>query len=190
MEGLFSETNRATERTLTANDYAMVRTHGQACCGALHAHAGDLEIARRLARNNIAAFEASEADDRPTQRPRGDDEGVRAFTGDPAWRDQRRSPLQLFAMPASYSHLRTSSVAVERTVTRRRHLVHAQRSRRRRCEFSAPPPDAGAAEAAALLRKWIRNPSSRSSARPCLRRSWSTSPNAQRRSSRREIRGV
>jgi glycolate oxidase iron-sulfur subunit len=29
----------------------------QVCCGALHAHAGDLEGARRLARRNIAAFE-------------------------------------------------------------------------------------------------------------------------------------
>jgi len=62
MEGLFSETNRATERTLAANDYAIVQTTGQRCCGALHAHAGDLESARVLARQNIAAFEASGAD--------------------------------------------------------------------------------------------------------------------------------
>ena len=62
MEGLFTETNRATERTLAANDYAIVRTSGQRCCGALHAHAGDLEAARALARRNIAAFEASGAD--------------------------------------------------------------------------------------------------------------------------------
>jgi glycolate oxidase iron-sulfur subunit len=62
MEGLFTETNRATERTLAANDYAMVHTSGQRCCGALHAHAGDLEAARALARRNVAAFEASGAD--------------------------------------------------------------------------------------------------------------------------------
>jgi glycolate oxidase iron-sulfur subunit len=62
MEGLFGETNRATERTLAANDYAIVHTAGQRCCGALHAHAGDLETARVLARHNIAAFEASGAD--------------------------------------------------------------------------------------------------------------------------------
>jgi glycolate oxidase iron-sulfur subunit len=35
---------------------------GQRCCGALHAHAGDLEAARRLARANIAAFERSGAE--------------------------------------------------------------------------------------------------------------------------------
>jgi len=62
MEGLFTETNRATERTLSANDYAMVHTSGQRCCGALHAHAGDADAARSLARHNIAAFEASGAD--------------------------------------------------------------------------------------------------------------------------------
>ena len=62
MEGLFTETNRATERTLAANDFAIVRTSGQRCCGALHAHAGDLEAARTLARRNIAAFESSGAD--------------------------------------------------------------------------------------------------------------------------------
>jgi glycolate oxidase iron-sulfur subunit len=62
MEGLFTETNRATERTLTANDYAVVATRGQRCCGALHAHAGDADAARALARHNIAAFEASGAD--------------------------------------------------------------------------------------------------------------------------------
>lgn len=62
MEGLFTATNRATERTLAANDYAIVPTEGQRCCGALHAHAGDLEAARALARRNVAAFEASGAD--------------------------------------------------------------------------------------------------------------------------------
>jgi glycolate oxidase iron-sulfur subunit len=62
MEGLFTETNRATERTLAANDYAVVHTSGQRCCGALHAHAGDADAARALARHNIAAFEASGTD--------------------------------------------------------------------------------------------------------------------------------
>ncbi|MGQ0714587.1 MAG: (Fe-S)-binding protein [Gemmatimonadaceae bacterium] len=57
MHGLYRETNRATARTLRANDYAVTDVEGQRCCGALHAHAGDLEGARRLARINIAAFE-------------------------------------------------------------------------------------------------------------------------------------
>lgn len=61
MEGLFRETNRATERTLAANDYAIVDAPQQRCCGALHAHAGDLATARSLARVNVAAFERSGA---------------------------------------------------------------------------------------------------------------------------------
>jgi glycolate oxidase iron-sulfur subunit len=62
MEGLFKFTNRATARTLRANDYALVDAPGQRCCGALHAHAGDAGQARALARANIAAFERSGAD--------------------------------------------------------------------------------------------------------------------------------
>jgi len=62
MEGLFGETNRATERVLVVNGYALAPAPGQQCCGALHAHAGDLHNARKLARRNIAAFEKSGAD--------------------------------------------------------------------------------------------------------------------------------
>jgi glycolate oxidase iron-sulfur subunit len=39
----------------------VVRTPGQRCCGALHAHAGDLGTARALARANVAAFERTGA---------------------------------------------------------------------------------------------------------------------------------
>ena len=62
MEGLLSATNRATERTLVVNGYSLVDTPGQRCCGALHAHAGDLRGARELARANIVAFEAVAAE--------------------------------------------------------------------------------------------------------------------------------
>lgn len=56
-EGLYDRVNRATVRTLSANGYRVVPVAGQDCCGALHAHAGSLEGARRLARRNIEAFE-------------------------------------------------------------------------------------------------------------------------------------
>ncbi len=62
MESLFTETNRATERTLSVNGWRMCAADEQGCCGALHAHAGDRETARSLARRNIAAFAASGAD--------------------------------------------------------------------------------------------------------------------------------
>jgi glycolate oxidase iron-sulfur subunit len=56
-EGLFSRVNRATARVLEANGCSTRAPRGQVCCGALHAHAGDLEGARRLARQNVEAFE-------------------------------------------------------------------------------------------------------------------------------------
>ena len=62
MDGLFAHTNAATNRALGVNGYRCVKARGQACCGALHAHAGDLDTARRLARSNIDAFEKSGAD--------------------------------------------------------------------------------------------------------------------------------
>ena len=62
MEGLLAPVNRATERTLARNGFALCTTAGQQCCGALHAHAGDRETARSLARANIAAFEQSDAE--------------------------------------------------------------------------------------------------------------------------------
>ena len=55
-EGLFARVNRATERVLRANNFKVSTPPEQVCCGALHAHAGDLEGARELARKNIAAF--------------------------------------------------------------------------------------------------------------------------------------
>ena len=61
MEGLFADTNRATERVLTVNGWTIADAPGQQCCGALHAHAGNLDAARDLARANIRAFEASGA---------------------------------------------------------------------------------------------------------------------------------
>ena len=62
MEGLFGETNRATERVLARNGCALVDANDQVCCGALHGHAGQLESARRLAKSNIEAFSSSGAD--------------------------------------------------------------------------------------------------------------------------------
>lgn len=62
MRGLFSHTNDATARVLVANGFSICETGTQSCCGALHAHAGDLETARALARKNIEAFEHNPAD--------------------------------------------------------------------------------------------------------------------------------
>jgi glycolate oxidase iron-sulfur subunit len=42
---------------LTVNGCTVKAPEAQTCCGALHAHAGDLEGARKLARQNIDAFQ-------------------------------------------------------------------------------------------------------------------------------------
>jgi glycolate dehydrogenase iron-sulfur subunit len=62
MGSVFGDTNAATARVLARNGVEVVATAGQTCCGALHAHAGERELARDLARRNIAAFERVDAD--------------------------------------------------------------------------------------------------------------------------------
>ena len=59
MRVAFAETNRATVRLLARTGSAVDMPEDQVCCGALHAHAGDREMAKQLARANIAAFERS-----------------------------------------------------------------------------------------------------------------------------------
>jgi len=55
-EGLFKRINDATRRVLKVNGCDVQAPDAQVCCGALHAHAGDLEGARRLACQNVDAF--------------------------------------------------------------------------------------------------------------------------------------
>ena len=61
-KGLLGRVNKATERVFAANGYQLVEAPNQGCCGAIHAHTGDLTGARELARANIRAFEALELD--------------------------------------------------------------------------------------------------------------------------------
>jgi glycolate oxidase iron-sulfur subunit len=56
-EGLFARVNVASARVLEVNGCSVSAPQGQVCCGALHAHAGDMEGARSLARRNIEAFQ-------------------------------------------------------------------------------------------------------------------------------------
>ena len=57
MGELFGNVHRATANVLAANGMRISVPASQRCCGALHAHDGDLEFARRLARANIDALE-------------------------------------------------------------------------------------------------------------------------------------
>jgi glycolate oxidase iron-sulfur subunit len=58
----FAELNRATVRVLNKNGIEVCVPQGQSCCGALHAHAGLLDMARAQARKNIDAMLGPEFD--------------------------------------------------------------------------------------------------------------------------------
>ncbi len=58
----FAELNRATIRVLNKNGVEVCIPQAQACCGALQAHAGLLDLARAQARKNIDAMLSSEFD--------------------------------------------------------------------------------------------------------------------------------
>ncbi|MBZ5695656.1 MAG: (Fe-S)-binding protein [Acidobacteriia bacterium] len=58
----FSDLNRATIRVLQANGCEVVVPANQVCCGALPAHAGVRDVARDLARANLAAVPEKDFD--------------------------------------------------------------------------------------------------------------------------------
>ena len=62
MPELFGRVNEATARVLARNGFEVVVPPAQACCGALHAHAGDPEFARSLARRNASVFAEADVD--------------------------------------------------------------------------------------------------------------------------------
>ncbi len=57
-----AEVNRATVRVLERNGYQVIVPEAQVCCGALHAHAGERDGARALARRNLDAFDLDQVD--------------------------------------------------------------------------------------------------------------------------------
>lgn len=62
MDVMFYETNQATARVLAKAGCEIIFVEDQACCGALHAHAGEKEGAVELAKRNIEAFEKADVD--------------------------------------------------------------------------------------------------------------------------------
>lgn len=62
MSVLFGRTNHASVKLLSGAGFDVRTPSTQACCGALHAHSGQLQKARESARHNIAAFEAAGLD--------------------------------------------------------------------------------------------------------------------------------
>ena len=62
VEPMLRHINRATVQALASAGCEAVTPRGQVCCGALHLHQGDLDTARRLARQNVKVFEESPLD--------------------------------------------------------------------------------------------------------------------------------
>jgi glycolate oxidase iron-sulfur subunit len=99
MPELLGRVNRATVRVLQACGRDVHAPAGHVCCGALHAHNGDLEGARRLARGTIAAFEGLRAPDGRPATVVVNSAGCSAqmkeygelLAGDPAWAGRARA---------------------------------------------------------------------------------------------------
>ncbi|WP_243292204.1 (Fe-S)-binding protein [Bacillus sp. FJAT-47783] len=62
MDTMFRETNNATIKLLQLAGCEIVIPPSQNCCGALHGHSGEKELAKDLAKQNIEAFENLQVD--------------------------------------------------------------------------------------------------------------------------------
>jgi glycolate oxidase iron-sulfur subunit len=59
---VFSHVNRDTADVLLANGCEVVTPRLQSCCGSIHAHNGELELARQMARRNLDTFDLDRLD--------------------------------------------------------------------------------------------------------------------------------
>lgn len=57
MDAMFERINRLSMQLLQAGGCEVVSLPGETCCGALHSHAGERELAKEMAKRNILAFE-------------------------------------------------------------------------------------------------------------------------------------
>ncbi|WP_246096217.1 (Fe-S)-binding protein [Paenibacillus sinopodophylli] len=62
MDVLFAETNVNTVKLLSEAGFEVIIPNEQVCCGALHAHSGEMDLARELARTNLRVFKSAGID--------------------------------------------------------------------------------------------------------------------------------
>ena len=62
MDAMFHRINRLSVQLLAEAGCDVIVIPNHTCCGALHAHSGEIEEAKRLAKQNIAAFEQENVD--------------------------------------------------------------------------------------------------------------------------------
>ncbi len=133
----FGPHNRATARVLARNGAEVIAPRTQACCGALHAHAGEHAAALALARRTIETFEAAGVE-HVIVNTSGCGAHMKAYgallAGDPVWRGRAarfaasvRDVCEFLALEP----LRGPLHDVRRTVTYHDpcHVVHGQKIR-------------------------------------------------------------
>jgi glycolate oxidase iron-sulfur subunit len=133
MREAFGETERATVRLLERDGHVVTVPEEQTCCGALHAHAGDGERARELARYNVDAF--SGTDTKVVVNAAGCGAHLKAYgevlADDPFWADRARRfaarvrDLSEVVKPAPLRIRRALRVVYQDAC----HLAHGQRIR-------------------------------------------------------------
>jgi glycolate oxidase iron-sulfur subunit len=133
MSTALAEVDRATLRVLQRAGMQVFNPSRQGCCGALHAHGGDLPRALELARSNIAAFEKSEGPVVVNSAGCGAllKEYAHHLRNDPSWADRARvfservrdlsEVISAGALPLRHA------VAQKAVYQDACHLLHAQR---------------------------------------------------------------
>jgi len=139
---LYSQ-NEAAVRVITALGGQCIVPEGQVCCGALHAHSGDLEGARSLARRNIAAFERLPGP--IINHAGGCGAQLKAYgellKDDPEWADRARAfaarVMDLSEWLAQAGLPKERLFPVQATVTYQDscHLAHGQKVRKQPCDI-------------------------------------------------------
>jgi glycolate dehydrogenase iron-sulfur subunit len=133
MRETFGDSERATVSVIERSGHRVSAPIEQVCCGALHAHSGDGDGARRLARYNVDAFSGSE--NVIAVNAAGCGAHLKAYgdvlADDPAWRDRAREfaarvrDLSEIAKPAPSRTTRPLRVVYQDAC----HLAHGQRIR-------------------------------------------------------------
>ncbi len=92
MPELFGRVNHAVARSLCATGLEVCSPAGHVCCGALHAHNGEMEAAEDLARKTIDRFDAVDSEARVVVDSAGCGAHMREYgrllASDPAYRDK------------------------------------------------------------------------------------------------------
>ena len=133
MREAFGDTERATVRLLERDGHVVGVPEEQTCCGALHAHAGEGERARELARLNIDAFSGD--DSKVVVNAAGCGAHLKDYghvlAGDPVWADRAKAfaarvrDVSEVVKPVSARTRRALRVVYQDAC----HLAHGQRIR-------------------------------------------------------------